>query len=79
MLRPGRELNPRGERLPETLEDTIAGGVLWVAYQRLIVGEAAKLEELLPETVEFVLSPFLGEEEAVRIATETASPAPEPA
>lgn len=77
MLRAGRELNPRGDRLPATLEDTIAGGVLWVAYQRLIVGEAWKLEELLPETVEFVLSPFVGEEEAVRVAAETVSAAPE--
>ncbi|HET9154658.1 MAG TPA: TetR/AcrR family transcriptional regulator [Solirubrobacterales bacterium] len=68
MLRPGRELNPRGDKLPATLEDTIAGGVLWVAYQRLIVGEAGELEQCLPETIEFVLTPYLGEEEAVRVA-----------
>jgi AcrR family transcriptional regulator len=75
MLRPGRDLNPRGEQLPATLEDTLAGGVLWVAYQRLIVGEADKLEGLLPETVEFVLTPYLGEEEAVRVASEELSAA----
>lgn len=68
MLRPGRELNPRGDKLPATLEDTIAGGVLWVAYQRLLVGEADKLEQRLPETIEFVLTPYVGEEEAVRVA-----------
>ncbi len=79
MLRLGRGLNPRGDRLPATLEATIAGGVLWVAYQRLIVGEADKLEQLLPETVEFVLMPYVGEEEAVRVAAATASSAPEPA
>jgi AcrR family transcriptional regulator len=79
MLRPGRALNPRGDRLPATLEDTIAGGVLWVAYQRLIVGEAGKLEGLLPETVEFVLTPYVGEELAVRFAAEVLSSAPEPA
>lgn len=75
MLRPGRELNPKGEQLPATLEDTIAGGVLWVAYQRLIVGEADRLAQLLPETVEFVLTPYLGEEEAVRVAAEGLSAA----
>jgi AcrR family transcriptional regulator len=79
MLRPGRELNPRGEQLPATLEDTIAGGVLWVAYQRLIVGEADKLAGLLPETVEFVLTPYIGEEEAVRVAQAALSVATEPA
>lgn len=70
MLRPGRELNLRGDRLPATLEKTLAGGILWLAYQRLVVGEAEKLLELLPEAVEFVLSPYVGEAEAVRTADE---------
>lgn len=68
MLRPGRELNPRGGQLPATLEATLAGGVLWVAYQRLIVGKAEELPQLLPETIEFVLTPYVGEDEAVRVA-----------
>ncbi|MGN6253768.1 MAG: TetR/AcrR family transcriptional regulator [Solirubrobacterales bacterium] len=75
MLRPGRELNPRGGELPQSLEKTLAGGVLWLAYQRLIVGEADKLLELLPEAVEFVLSPYVGEAEAVRTADELSLPA----
>jgi AcrR family transcriptional regulator len=70
MLRPGRDLNPRGEQLPQSLEGTLAGGILWLAYQRLILGEAEKLLELLPEAVEFVLSPYVGEDEAVRTADE---------
>lgn len=70
MLRPGRELNPRGAQLPKTLEKTLAGGILWLAYQRLILGEAEKLLELVPEAVEFVLSPYVGEAEAVRAADE---------
>lgn len=75
MLQPGRELNPRGDELPQSLEKTLAGGVLWLAYQRLVVGEAEKLLELLPEAVEFVLSPYVGEAEAVRAADELARPA----
>jgi AcrR family transcriptional regulator len=70
MLRPGREFNPRGAELPQSLEKTLAGGVLWLAYQRLILGEAEKLLELVPEAVEFVLSPYVGEAEAVRAADE---------
>lgn len=75
MLRPGRELNPRGAELPQSLEKTLAGGVLWLAYQRLVVSEAEKLRELLPEAVEFVLSPYVGEAEAVRAADDLARPA----
>jgi AcrR family transcriptional regulator len=74
ILQPGRELNPRGSELPRSLEKTLAGGLLWLAYQRLVVGEAAKLLELLPEAVEFVLSPYVGEAEAVRTADEFARP-----
>jgi AcrR family transcriptional regulator len=70
LLRPGRELNPRQAELPETLEDTLAGGVLWVVNQRLVAGEAEKLRALLPETLEFLLRPYVGEEEAAREAGE---------
>jgi len=66
LLRPGRELNPRADRLPETLEDTLAGGVLWVVNQRLIAGEGAKVRALLPEALEFLLRPYVGEQGAAR-------------
>jgi AcrR family transcriptional regulator len=73
LLKPGRELNPRRARLPETLEDTLVGGVLWVLNQRLIAGEAAALRGLLPETIEFVLRPYVGENRAAREAELAAS------
>src|SRR6476659_289446 len=72
LLRPGRELNPRRAELPESLEETLAGGVVWVLGQRLIAGEAEKLRGLLPETLEFVLRPYIGEDEAAREAGEVA-------
>ena len=68
LFRAGRELNPRGAELPSTIEDTLAGSVFWSAYQRLIVGEAERLPELLPEITELVLRTYLGEAEAGRIA-----------
>jgi AcrR family transcriptional regulator len=68
LLRPGRELNPRSDKLPDSLEDTLTGGVLWVINQRLIAGEEAKLRALLPESLEFLLRPYVGEDIAAREA-----------
>ena len=75
LLRGGRELNPRQAELPATLEDTLAGGVLWVVNQRLVAGRAEELRGLLPETLEFLLRPYVGEEEAAREAGDAADAA----
>jgi AcrR family transcriptional regulator len=74
LFRAGRELSPRGAELPPTIEDTLSGSVFWSAYQRLIVGEAERLPDLLPEVIELVLRTYLGQAEAARIAR--AQPAP---
>lgn len=68
LLARGRQAAPGAEELPSTLEDTLAGGVLWSAYQRLIDGSVEDLSRLFPETVAFVLRPYLGEAEAARWA-----------
>lgn len=78
LFRAGRELNPRGDELPETIEDTLAGSVFWSAYQRLIVGEADQLAASLPVLTELVLRTYIGQAEASRIARGGAR-APEPA
>ncbi len=70
LLLRGRDLNPRGVELPDTLENTLVGGVLWIAYRRLVVGAAAELPALVPEAAELVLTPYVGEAEAVRVATD---------
>jgi len=67
---PGREVSPYGKRLPKTLEGTVASGILWIAHQQLRRGEPENLTSLLPETIEFVLRPYIGEEQAVRTADE---------
>jgi AcrR family transcriptional regulator len=51
---------PRDEKLPETIEETLVGGVVWIVYQQIRRGEAERIEELLPELSEFMLAPFLG-------------------
>lgn len=66
LFRIGRNVSPRGEELPETLEETIIGGIFWVIYQRIIRGETGQIEQLLPELVEFALTPYIGAEAAQR-------------
>jgi len=67
-LRLGRKVSPNGEQLPETLEETIVGGIFWILYQRIVMGQVEEIEELLPELVEFSLTPYLGAEAAKRAA-----------
>jgi AcrR family transcriptional regulator len=73
LLRLGRKVSPQGEELPETLEETIVGGIFWILYQRIIMGWAEQIEDLRAELVEFCLAPYLGSEAARRIAAESPS------
>ena len=68
LFRIGRKICPHGEELPETLEETIVGGLFWVIYQRIIRGETERIEELLPQMVAFALTPYIGAEAAKRAA-----------
>lgn len=68
LLAPGRELRPENEQLPEILERSLAGGLVMLIAQRVDQGRAAELRALVPEAVQFVLTPYLGLEEARRAA-----------
>jgi AcrR family transcriptional regulator len=68
LFRLGRSVSPYGRELPETLEEALIGGVFWILYQRLSAAEAVCVEELLPELVEFSLTPYLGAEAARELA-----------
>lgn len=46
--------------LPETIEESLVGGVAWILQQQIRRGEAERAGELLPELSQFVLSPYLG-------------------
>jgi AcrR family transcriptional regulator len=78
LFQAGRELNPRGKELPDTIEGILAGSVIWSAYERLIVGRADELTAYLPVLLELVLRAYLGPAEATRLARSKA-PAPQPA
>jgi AcrR family transcriptional regulator len=69
LFRLGRKVSPHGRELPETLEETIIGGIFWIVYQRIIMGQTEQIEELLPELAEFSLTPYLGAEAARRAAS----------
>lgn len=51
---------PQDDRLPETIEETLVGGVAWIVYQQIRRDEATQAEDLLPELSEFMLAPFHG-------------------
>lgn len=64
----GRDVSPYNGDQPEVLEEAIIGGVFWITYQRLILGKEESIEALLPEILEFALTPYLGAEAAHAIA-----------
>jgi AcrR family transcriptional regulator len=49
-----------GSDLPETIEESLVGGVAWILQQQIRRNEAERAGELLPELSQFVLSPYLG-------------------
>ena len=67
-LLPGRALRPEGERLPEIVEKAMTGGIAMLIAQRLDTGREAELPAATAEAIQFVLTPYLGTEEARRIA-----------
>jgi AcrR family transcriptional regulator len=54
-----RRALPQDERLPETIAETLVGGVAWIVYQQIRRGEAERAEDLLPELTEFMMAPYL--------------------
>jgi len=51
---------PKDARLPDTLAETLVGGVAWIVYQQIRRGDAERAEDLLPELTEFITAPYLG-------------------
>lgn len=55
-----RRSAPAVPDLPETIEESLVGGVAWILQLQIRRGEAEAAAELLPELSQFVLSPYLG-------------------
>ncbi len=57
-------------RLSPTTEEALVGGMMSLISRRIIAGRTSELEQLLPDLVEFTLTPYLGSDEAAKIARE---------
>ena len=68
-LREGAPDAPGGAEVPEATDEAVVGGVASMLGRRVLAGEAEQLGQLFPEILEFVLSAYLGVEEARRIVS----------
>jgi AcrR family transcriptional regulator len=55
-----RKVLPKDERVPDTIAESLVGGVAWIVRQQISRGEAERAEDLLPELAEFMMAPYLG-------------------
>lgn len=69
-LRLGRAERGQSRDLPPTTEESTIGALVMLASRKVAAGEAAQLVDLLPDFAEFVLSPYLGAEEAGHLVRE---------
>jgi AcrR family transcriptional regulator len=67
LLREGAPDGPGGQPVPAATDEAVVGGVASLLSRRVIAGESADLTGLLPDVLEFVLTPHLGTEAARRI------------
>ncbi len=72
LLKPGRALRVSDRPLPESREESLLGGLASLLSRSIASGRAERLESLLPDLAEFILTPYLGPGEAERIAREAA-------
>jgi hypothetical protein len=70
-LEPGREQRPENSGLPDITERSAVGGVVTLVAYRLDTGREDELPALVPEAIQFMLTPYLGADQARRIATES--------
>jgi len=68
ILKAGRPERSGERPLPEATEETLVGGIVSLIVMEINAGRTEKLEKLLPDLVELTLAPYLGGEEAERLA-----------
>jgi AcrR family transcriptional regulator len=68
LLRNGREQCPQAAALPELTERALIGATVSVIGHRLLCGQADQLPALAPQLIHLILIPYVGNEEAARIA-----------
>jgi AcrR family transcriptional regulator len=68
-LREGAPTAPGGGEVPEATDEAVVGGIASLLGRRVLAGEAEQIDQLLPEVLEFALTPYLGTAEARRIVS----------
>jgi len=68
ILKAGRPEHGGERPLPEATEATLVGGIVSLIVREINAGRTDKLEQLLPDLIELTLAPYLGTEEAAKIA-----------
>ncbi len=68
LLRAGRPESTEAE-LPDTVEETVVGGLYWLLYYAFLDERPKRIEKLLPQLTEFSLIPYIGAEAAQSAAT----------
>jgi AcrR family transcriptional regulator len=66
----GRDGRPKKvlDRLSDSTEEALVGGMVSLISRRIVAGQTEELESLLPDLTEFTLAPYVGNDEAARIA-----------
>ncbi|HEU4463313.1 MAG TPA: TetR/AcrR family transcriptional regulator [Solirubrobacterales bacterium] len=67
LLHEGAPSAPQGGEVPEATGEAVVGGIASLLGRRVLAGEAEQLNVLFPEILEFILSAYLGAEQARRI------------
>jgi hypothetical protein len=68
ILKAGRPEHSGERPLPEATEATLVGGIVSLIVREINTGRTEQLEDLLPDLVELTLAPYLGSEQAARLA-----------
>ncbi len=56
------------KHLSDSTEEALVGGMVSLVSRRIVAGQIEELESLLPDLTEFTLTPFVGSDEASRVA-----------
>jgi AcrR family transcriptional regulator len=69
-LEAGREGRSKAvlDHLSDSTEEALVGGMISLLSRRIVAGQTDELESLLPDLVEFTLAPYVGNDEAARVA-----------
>jgi len=68
-LREGAPPGPGGGTVPAATDEAVVGGIASLLGRRILAGEGEQLDALIPDVLEFALTPYLGALEARRIVS----------